>query len=209
MKATPITVNTNKRNITDATNPNATNTEPVKVLVPVTASGAGTVAVLVKPDGSTQIIEDSTLVEGGMVVPVSDGDTVKIVDRSKDFADVPADAWYQEAVDYVTARDLFYGVTETAFNPAAYMTCATLVTALAKLDDSYAEGGTTWYESGMTWAVTSGVMDAGVNPESTATSDLIEIYEKYFDVTIEDPLPATLTRAEAAQMLLNLKRCKP
>ena len=61
----------------------------------------------------------------------------------------------------------------------------------------------------MSWAVTSGVIDAGIDPESTATSDLIKIYERYFDTTINDQLPAMLTRAEAAQMLLNLKRCRP
>lgn len=207
-KAALITVKTGKKP-QDIVNPDADITKPVKVLVPVTASGAGTVAVLVKPDGSTQIIEDSTLIEGGMVVPVSDGDTVKIVDLSRAFADVSADAWYKEAVDYVTARNLFHGVTETTFDPAAYMTCATLVTALAQMEGLDPEGGATWYESGMNWAVTSGVIDAGVDPNSTSTNDLIKIYEKYFGTTINDELPATLTRAEAAQMLLNLKRCRP
>ncbi len=208
-KAMPITIHTDKETPRDTTNPAAAITDPVKILVPVTATGAGTVAVLVKPDGSTQIIEDSTLIEGGMVVPVLNGDTVKIVDRSRAFADVPADAWYKEAVDYVTARDLFHGVTEATFNPAAHMTCATLVTALAQLEGLDALGGATWYERGVSWAVASGVMDAGVNPESTATSDLIKIYEKYFGITLYDALPVTLTRAEAAQMLLNLKRCRP
>ena len=207
--ATPITVNTDTEKLQDAANPAAATTEPVKVLIPVTASGAGAVAVLVNPDGSTQIIEDSTLIEGGMVVPVVNGDTVKIVDRSRQFTDVPADAWYKEAVDYVAARDLFYGVTETTFDPAAHMTCAMLVTALARLEGLDTEGGTIWYEEGMSWAVTNGVMDAGMNPESTATRDLIKIYEQYFNITINDELPAALTRAEAAQMLWNLKRCRP
>ena len=207
--ATSITINTDKGNVQSAANPATASTKPVKVLVPVTTSGAGVVAVLVNPDGSTQVIEDSTLIEGGMVVPVVNGDTVKIVDMSREFTDVPADVWYEDAVDFVTARDLFYGVTETTFDPAAYMTCATLVTALARLEGLDTKAGTTWYEEGMSWAVTSGVMDAGVNPESTATSDLIQIYEKYFNVTINDELPTTLTRAEAAQMLLNLKRCRP
>lgn len=207
-KAALITVKTGKKP-RDIVNPEAAVTKPVKVLVPVTASGAGTVAVLVKADGSTQIIEDSTLIEGGMVVPVSDGDTVKLVDLSRAFADVAADAWYKEAVNYVTARNLFHGVTETTFNPAAPMTCATLVTALAQIEGLDTQGGATWYENGMSWAVTSGVIDAGIDPESTATSDLIKIYERYFDTTINDQLPAMLTRAEAAQMLLNLKRCRP
>ena len=208
-KATSITINTDKGNVQGAASPGTASTEPVKVLVPVTMSGAGVVAVLVNPDGSTQIIEDSTLIEGGMVVQVVNGDTVKIVDLSRGFVDVPADVWYEDAVDFVTVRNLFYGVTETTFDPAAYMTCATLVTALARLKGLNTEAGATWYEEGMSWAVTNGVMGAGANPESTATSDLIQIYEKYFDVTINDELPATLTRAEAAQMLLNLKRCRP
>ena len=207
-KAIPVTVNWNREKQQDITDPTVA-AEPMKLLVPVTTSGAGTVAVLVNQDGSTQIIEDSILIEGKMVVPMSDGDTVKIVDLSREFADVPADVWYKEVVNYVTARNLFHGVAETTFNPAARMTCATLVTALAELEGLDTEGETPWYKRGMSWAVTSGVMDAGVNPESTATKDLIKIFEKYFNMTIDDELPATLTRAEAAQMLWNLKSCRP
>lgn len=208
-KATPITIHTDKEKLQGAANPSAAITDPVKIWIPVEASGAGTVAVLVKPDGSAQVIESSALIEGKMVVPVLNGDTVKIVDRSKSFADVPADAWYKEAVNYVTARDLFHGVTETTFDPAAHMTCATLVTALARLEGLNTRDGMTWYERGISWAVANEIMDAGVSPESTATSDLIPIYEKYFDLTIQDELPAMLTRAEAAQMLWNLRRCRP
>lgn len=208
-KATLITIHTDKEKLQGTTTPSAAITDPVKISVPVTASGAGAVAVLVKPDGSARIIENSTLIEGKMVVPVLNGDTVKIVDRSKAFTDVPTDAWYKEAVNYVAARDLFHGVTDRTFDPASYMTCTTLVTALARLEGLDTKDGMTWYERGISWAVANEVMDAGVNPESTATTDLIKIYEKYFDITIHDELPATLTRAEAAQMLWNLKRCRP
>lgn len=182
---------------------------PLKVLVPVTMPSAGTVAVVVGPDGVTQVVKGSTPIDAGVVVSVADGETVKIVDLSKQFADVPVDAWYKEAVNYVAARDLFNGVTETTFNPAAHMTCATLVTALARLDGVEIESGATWYAKSMEWAIARGLVNEDLDPENIATSELIAIFEKYFEIVFNDELPSTLTRAEAAQVLLNLKRCKP
>lgn len=181
----------------------------VKVLIPVTTPGMGTVAMMVNPDGTVQLLRNSTPVENGIVMSVPNGATVKLVDSGKKFTDVPVDAWYKEAVDYVTARDLFYGVTETTFNPAAHMTCGTLIMALARLDDIATDNDKTWYEKSVQWAVARGLISDGFDPENTATSELIAIYSKYFDMDIRDELPAALTRAEAAQMLLNLKKCKP
>lgn len=181
----------------------------VKVLVPATMPSAGTVAVAVNPDGTTRVIEGSMPTDIGVLIPVADGETVKIVDLSRQFADVPADAWYKEAVNYVAARDLFNGVTETTFNPAAQMTCATLITALARLDGVETEGGAAWYVKSMEWATARGLANEGLDPENVATSELIAIFEKYFEIVYDDELPPTLTRAEAAQVLLNFKRCKP
>jgi len=55
------------------------------------------------------------------------------------------------------------------------------------------------------WALEQGIRDQ-LFPGKRIT---IKIFEKYFNMTIDDELPATLTRAEAAQMLWNLKSCRP
>lgn len=63
------------------------------VEIPVADVTAGTVAVRMLPDGTEEIIKTTLTTENGVAVTLSDGDTVKIVDNSKDFADVPATHW--------------------------------------------------------------------------------------------------------------------
>lgn len=58
-----------------------------KVEIPVTNVKPGTVAVLVHPDGTEEIIKNSVPTEDGIQLTVNSGATVKIVDNSKDFID--------------------------------------------------------------------------------------------------------------------------
>ena len=58
-----------------------------KVEIPVTNVKPGTVAVLVHPDGTEEIIKNSVPTEDGIQLTVNGGATVKIVDNSKDFID--------------------------------------------------------------------------------------------------------------------------
>ena len=58
-----------------------------KVEIPVTNVKPGTVAVLVHPDGTEEIIKNSVPTEDGIRLTVNGGVTVKIVDNSKDFID--------------------------------------------------------------------------------------------------------------------------
>ena len=53
----------------------------------------GTVVILVHEDGTKEIAKSSVTTEAGVIVTLSDGDTVKIVDNAKDFVDVPDTYW--------------------------------------------------------------------------------------------------------------------
>ena len=137
----------------------------VKAAIPAVSPGPGTVAVIIHEDGSAKVIESSALTNNSVVAVLPDGATVKILDNSKHFPDVPAGSRFENAVTFVSARDLFYGTAATAFAPDAPMTYATLITALTRLNGAETEGGTTWYARSMEWATAQGINN-GSNPDS-------------------------------------------
>ena len=146
----------------------------VKVEIPVEDVTAGTVAVIVKADGTEEVIKTSLTTETGVAVTLSDGDTVKVVDNSKTFDDVPGNYWGAEAVAFASSRELFAGTSATTFAPDTAMTRAMIVTVLARFEGVDTTTGSTWYEAGQQWAVQNGVsdgtnMDQGLSREQLAT----------------------------------------
>ena len=106
----------------------------VKVEIPVENVTAGTVAVLVKADGTSEIVKTSVATADGVVLTLSGGETVKLVDNSKTFSDVTSDFWGADAVAFASSRELFNGTSATDFSPNAPMDRAMIVTVLARLD---------------------------------------------------------------------------
>ncbi len=151
----------------------------VKVAIPTILPTAGTVAVIIKEDGTTSVIKNSVPAKNSVVASLPDGATVKIIDNSKGYSDVPAGSWFWDAVSFISARELFYGTAETTFAPGAPMTYAMLTTALARFDGVQTDGGTAWYEKGMEWAAARGIQD-GANPDSNITGEqLVTMLWKY------------------------------
>ena len=150
-----------------------------KVEIPVKDVTAGTVAILVKDDGTEEILKTSIPTENGLAVTLSDGDTVKIVDNSKAFTDVPAGAWYRDAVDFVSARELFSGTSETTFSPNAPMTRGMFVTVLARLEGVDTSVGDTWYEAGQQWAMENGISDGTHMDQALTREQLATMLHRY------------------------------
>ena len=145
-----------------------------KVEIPVEDVTPGTVAVIVKADGTEEVIKTSLTTENGVAVTLSDGDTVKVVDNSKTFDDVSDNYWGAEAVAFASSRELFAGTSATTFAPDTAMTRAMIVTVLARFEGVDTTTGSTWYEAGQQWAVANGVsdgtsMDQGLSREQLAT----------------------------------------
>ena len=136
-----------------------------KVEIPVSNVKPGTVAVLVHPDGTEEILKDSIPTEDGIRLTVDGGATVKIVDNSKDFADT-RNHWAKDAIDFVSARGLVNGMNDSIYAPNNSTTRAQLWTILARQNDADLTGGNTWYESAQNWAKAKGVSD-GANPNGT------------------------------------------
>ena len=88
------------------------------------------------------------------------------------FADVNTDAWYHEAVDYVIENGIMNGIGNDQFAPNSTLQRSMLMTMLARMDGVDTDGGATWYEKGMQWAVANGISD-GTNPDSNITREQI------------------------------------
>ena len=139
----------------------------ILVEIPVEDVTPGTVAVLMETDGTEKVIKNSAVTENGVAVALCDGDTVKIVDNSKSFADVPAGHWAADAVAFAASRELFSGTSETTFGPEIPMNRGMLVTVLYRLEDMpVISGGNSftdvedgmYYTDAVLWADTSGIV---------------------------------------------------
>ena len=135
-----------------------------KVEIPVSNVKPGTVAVLVHPDGTEEIVKNSLPTEDGIQLTVNGGATVKIVDNSKNFADTQ-NHWAKDAIDFVSARGLVSGMSGTTYAPDASTTRAQLWTILARQSGADLTGGATWYEKAQAWSKASGVSD-GTDPDT-------------------------------------------
>ena len=135
-----------------------------KVEIPVSNVKSGTVAVLVHPDGTEEILKNSIPTENGIQLTVDGNATVKIVDNSKGFIDTQ-DHWAEDAIDFVSARGLVNGMSATIYAPNNSTTRAQLWTILARQNDADLSGGSIWYEKAQNWAKDKGVSD-GANPNA-------------------------------------------
>ena len=134
------------------------------VEIPVSNVKPGTVAVLVHPDGREEIVKNSLPTEDSIRLTMDGSATVKIMDNSKDFIDTRAH-WAKDAIDFVSARGLVNGISDTIYAPNNSTTRAQLWTILARQNDADLTGGSIWYEKAQNWAKDKGVSD-GANPNA-------------------------------------------
>ena len=140
------------------------NAGKTEVEIPVSNANAGTVAVLVHPDGTEEILKNSIPTEDGIQLTVDGSATVKIVDNSKDFIDT-RNHWAREEIDFVSARELVNGMSDTIYAPNASATRAQLWTILARQNDADLNGGSVWYEKAQLWSKDKGISD-GTEPNA-------------------------------------------
>ena len=140
------------------------NAGETEVEIPVSNAKPGTVAVLVHPDGTEEILKASVSTENGIRLTVDGSATVKIVDNSKDFIDT-RNHWAKDAIDFVSARELVNGMNDSIYAPNNSTTRAQLWTILARQNDADLNGGNTWYEKAQLWSKDKGISD-GTQPDA-------------------------------------------
>ena len=136
-----------------------------KIEIPVSNVNTGTVAVIVHPDGTEEIMKDSIPTENGVQLTVSGDATVKVMDNSKNFTDT-AGHWSEKNIDFVSARGLLNGTSADLFSPNAPTTRAQLWTVLARQANADLTGGASWFEKAQEWSAANGISD-GTNPSGT------------------------------------------
>ena len=88
----------------------------VKVEIPVEKVTPGTVAVIVKADGTEEIVSTSVVTENGVALTLDGSATVKVIDNSKDFIDVPETNVFYNEISSLSAREIMVGKTEDFFD---------------------------------------------------------------------------------------------
>lgn len=86
---------------------------------------------------------------------------------STSFIDVSADAWYKDAVDYVTAHELMNGTGSGRFSPGADTSRAMLVTILWRIAGEpvvnyqmqFTDVGVDWYTEAVRWVASEHIVD--------------------------------------------------
>lgn len=139
----------------------------VKVKIPVELVTPGTVAVIIKSDGTEEIVKNSVSTGDGVTLAIKGDTKVKIVDNSKNFSDVPATSWAADAVAFASGHQLFIGTSETTFSPDEPMTRGMLTVVLHNLENnpeyiydlSFEDvHKDSWYADAVQWAATEGIV---------------------------------------------------
>lgn len=141
----------------------------VPVEFPVEGVKPGHVAVIVDADGAQTIVAATKMTENGVVFYCENGSTIKVIYNAKTFTDIKGNNWYNNAVEFVSARGIMTGMTANTFEPAGTTTRAQVWTMLARLagvDTTSTEGN--WYDVARAWAMENGISD-GTNANGSIT----------------------------------------
>jgi len=142
-----------------------------------------TLRVVVK-DAAAQVFVDDKKVCDVPVLALAQGQDCPAAQMS----DVPADAWYHEAVDYALTNKLMNGFDANTFGPDATLTRAQMAQVLYNKEGqpnlSGFHGFTDvatgqWYSNAVTWATQNGVMggygDGKFGPDDAVTVEQITV----------------------------------
>ncbi len=160
--------------------------EGADVIIPVKNVSPGIVPVIVKADGTEEIVKKSITTDDGVAFFLNSSSVIKLKDNSKTFIDTDANHWAFNAVAFATSRELFQGVGADRFAPADPMTRSMLVTVLYRLENEPEAGEATfadvpagtWYTDAVAWASASGIVTgtgAGFDPDGKITRESLAV----------------------------------
>lgn len=140
--------------------------EPVDVEIPVANVNPGVVAVIVNPDGTEEIVKDCVVTDDGVVLCLDGDATVKVVDNTKAFDDIPGNNWASDDIRFVTAREIFNGTGCGSFSPNNEMSRGMLAQVLYNFDrdaapvsgEAFPDATGKWYDDAANWAASIGVV---------------------------------------------------
>ena len=166
----------------------------VKVEIPVEKVTPSTVAILVRADGTEELVKTSVVTGDGVALKLDGSATVKIIDNAKNFTDTNGhwagarfdgedttggSVWYEKGMEWAKRN----GVSDGS-NPDGNITREQLATMLWKYAGSPAAAGgmdrfpdagkvADYASDAMCWAVENGLIsgmgDGTLNPQGNAT----------------------------------------
>ncbi len=155
--------------------------QQVTVMIPVAQENPGVVAVLVDADGTQRVLPKSLMDDAGVRVVLQTPATVRLVDQSKRFVDVPPTHWASDSITFVTAREIYGGVSQDLFEPETNMTRGMLVKVLYNLENQPKTVGNkqfadvhpnAWYADAVRWATEKGIV-SGASQDQFAPNQII------------------------------------
>jgi hypothetical protein len=168
----------------------------IKLTLPAEHADSGTVAVLVREDGTENVIKKSFIKDGKVSIPLDGSATVKLVDNAKAFADVGSGSWYNDAVRFASSHELLTGTSADNFSPEASMTRGMLVTVLHRLENAPTATGehfsdvdsNAYYAEAVVWASVNSIVNGigtGFAPDTEITREqLATMLHRYHQFSI-------------------------
>ena len=173
----------------------------IMVEIPVQEPTSSTIVVQIMKDEAERIIVQSIAQGDTIKVKLEGTATIKVVENKKVFKD-SVDHWAQDAIDYLTSRELLKGTSISEFSPGKTMTKAMLVTLLHRLDgEKLVEGKAytdinqgAYYNNAAHWAVANGIAypesDTHFAPNTVITREQLAVmiynYAKYIGLDGEE-----------------------
>ena len=133
--------------------------ESVKVELPVQNVTPGTVAVIVNADGTEKIVSTSMVTENGVALTLDGSATVKLVDNSKSFSDVPETNVFYNEISSLSAREIMIGKTEDKFDLHNSVTLNQIANVAGRITGTVDVKD---FNAGVTWGAESGLQTGNV-----------------------------------------------
>ena len=165
--------------------------EGAYVEIPVTDMSYGTVAVLIHPNGATELFKKAPFTQQGIALSLQENTTIKLVDNKKAFYDVSPSDWYKDAVEFVSAREIMNGVEEGRFNPQQTLSRSMFAMMLHNLENNPKPNQNSqfrdvqrgsWYVDAINWAAEKGILvgytdgRVGLNERITREQFVVMLY---------------------------------
>ncbi|MNW27613.1 Endo-1,4-beta-xylanase A precursor [compost metagenome] len=168
----------------------------------ITVLSDKTLVPYVVVNGVQRIMKLSAMSDGQMHFIGDSSVNYSFKDNAKSFTDT-AGHWAREAIDFVTARELFGGTAEQTFSPNATMTRGMIVTVLGRLADAEAEGHAArfsdvqpdaYYASYIGWAADNGIVSGTESqrfePDAPVTREQLAVIMmntlKHMELTLDN-----------------------
>ena len=132
----------------------------VKVEVPVEKVTPGTVAVIVNADGTEKIVSTSMVTENGVALKLNGSATVKIIDNTKTFSDVPATNVFYNEIASLSAREIMIGKTGDKFDLYNTVTLDQIANVAGRITGAVDVKD---FSAGVTWGKNGGLKTGNVS----------------------------------------------